>query len=130
MFSWPENVFDFDSFFSSIYYPIYYRVYNPLFNHFLGDYWVSEAEVIIKDINNENLDQTADEDNATEGNNFKMKKRKKSKQRPTRSARGSLTPAVKSERDPVMTKLSGTSVSQAVSQLVSQSVSHLGGLSI
>ena len=80
-----------------------------LFHFFSGDYWVSEAEVIIKDINNENLDQIADEDNTTEGN-FRMKKRKKSKQRPTRSARASLTPAVKSERDPVMTKLSGASV--------------------
>ena len=74
---------------------------------FEGDYWVSEAEVIIKDINNENVEQLADENDATAGNNFKTKKRKKSKQRPTRSARGSLIPAVKSERDPVMTRLSG-----------------------
>ena len=75
---------------------------------YVGDYWVSEAEVIIKDINNEDVEQLADEEETAEGNNFKTKsKRKKSKQRPTRSARGTVTPTVKSERDPVMTKLSG-----------------------
>ena len=74
-----------------------------------GDYWVSEAEVIIKDINNENVEQLPDDDDAAGDSSFKTKSKRKSKSksRPTRSLRGSLMPAVKSERDPVMTKLSG-----------------------
>jgi hypothetical protein len=77
--------------------------------YFEGDYWVSEAEVIIKDINNEELEVLPDEEEATGDSNFKTKSKRKtkSKQRPTRSSRGALVPAVKSERDPVMSKLSG-----------------------
>ena len=75
---------------------------------FIGDYWVSEAEVIIKDINNENVEQLPEDDDAAGDSSFKTKSKRKSKSksRPTRSLRGSLIPAVKSERDPVMTKLS------------------------
>ena len=74
----------------------------------VGDYWVSEAEVIIKDINNENVEQLPEDDDAAGDSSFKTKSKRKSKSksRPTRSLRGSLMPAVKSERDPVMTKLS------------------------
>jgi hypothetical protein len=65
--------------------------------------------VIIKDINNENVEQLPDDDDAAGDSSFKTKSKRKSKSksRPTRSLRGSLMPAVKSERDPVMTKLSG-----------------------
>ena len=74
----------------------------------VGDYWVSEAEVIIKDLNNENVEQLPEDDDAAGDSSFKTKSKRKSKSksRPTRSLRGSLMPAVKSERDPVMTKLS------------------------
>ena len=69
---------------------------------------MSEAEVIIKDINNENVEQLPEDDDAAGDSSFKTKSKRKSKSksRPTRSLRGSLVPAVKSERDPVMTKLS------------------------
>lgn len=65
--------------------------------------------MIIKDINNENVEQLPDDDDAAGDSSFKTKSKRKSKSksRPTRSLRGSLMPAVKSERDPVMTKLSG-----------------------
>jgi hypothetical protein len=58
--------------------------------YFEGDYWVSEAEVIIKDINNEELEVLPDEEEATGDSNFKTKSKRKtkSKQRPTRSSRG------------------------------------------
>ena len=88
--------------------PNFVRDFCFILSSFVGDYWVSEAEVIIKDINNENVEQLPEDDDAAGDSSFKTKSKRKSKSksRPTRSLRGSLMPAVKSERDPVMTKLS------------------------
>lgn len=67
--------------------------------YFEGDYWVNEAEVIIKDLSNPG----AADENALDDEAGKSKRKSKSK-RAGRLAKVSITP--KTERDPLMAKLS------------------------
>eukprot|EP01038_Epipyxis_sp_PR26KG_P004228 gene4228-6004_t len=76
--------------------------------YFEGDYWVNEAEVIIKDLNNGTMkvspvDGEDEEDEVDNSVNKKSKRKSKSK-RPTMTSSKPLV-GIKSERDPVMAKL-------------------------
>eukprot|EP01034_Spumella_vulgaris_P021671 gene21671-27712_t len=69
--------------------------------YFEGDYWVNEAEVIIKDLGGPQDDEDDDEDGPSMGS--KKSKRKSKSKRPTRTSSKPLVG--RSDRDPVMSKL-------------------------
>ena len=80
--------------------------------YFEGDYWVNEAEVIIKDLRVDDGEPGAGVEDEDETDDVPSKSKNKSKRkgqaaRPTRASRGggATGPAGKSERDPVMAKL-------------------------
>lgn len=70
--------------------------------YFEGDYWVNEAEVIIKDLGAQPSDVDAAGVDDIDSSGYKSKR--KSKTRPNRSGKGAVTTG-KSERDPLMAKL-------------------------
>ena len=80
--------------------------------YFEGDYWVNEAEVIIKDLRVDSGEPGTGIEDEEETEDVTSKSKNKSKRkgqaaRPTRTSRGggAAGPGGKSERDPVMAKL-------------------------
>ena len=78
--------------------------------YFEGDYWVNEAEVIIKDLRLDDGEPGGGGEDEVDGDDGPSKSKNKSKRkgqaaRPTRASRGSAGLVGKSERDPVMAKL-------------------------